>query len=320
MIDILLLVGGLIGLVIGGELLVRGAVSAAQSFGISPMVIGLTLVGFGTSTPELVTSIEAAMADSPGIAVGNIVGSNIGNVFLILGIAALICPVIVDPKALKRDGSVLMMATLFCVVAVLFGEINRIAGLLFLVVLVGYVGTVLYLERRGTSPATAVYRAEAELVITKATGLWSALGLAVIGLIITIIGAKYLVIGAIAIAEAAGLSETVIGLTIVAIGTSMPELVTSIIAMRKGQGDVALGNVIGSNIFNILGIFGVTALIQPLNVPVEIIRMDIWVMVAATVALLIFARTGWCIGRREGAAMVAAYTGYLGVLLFGWPL
>jgi cation:H+ antiporter len=320
MIEILLLIGGLTGLFIGGELLVRGAVSAAQSFGISPLVIGLTLVGFGTSTPELVTSIEAAMSGSPGIAVGNVVGSNIGNVLLILGIAAFLCPVIVDPKALKRDGSVLAMATLFCIVAVLFGEITWIVGAIFIAAVVGYVGTVLYLERRRASPAADLYRAEAELVSPQATGLWASLALAAIGLVITIIGAKLLVAGAITIAQAAGLSETVIGLTIVAIGTSTPELVTSIIAVRKGQGDVAFGNVIGSNIFNILGILGVTALIQPLKVPVEIIRLDIWVMVAATLALLIFARTGWRVGRREGAAMVTAYLAYVGVLLFGGPV
>lgn len=319
MVDILYLFGGLLGLVIGGELLVRGAVSAARSFGISPLVIGLTLVGFGTSTPELVTSIEAALSGSPGIAVGNVVGSNIGNVLLILGICAFLSPVVVDPKSLGRDGSVLVVATFLCVVAVLFGEITRIAGSLLVAAVVGYVGTVLYLERREVSPAGGVHEGEAELVGSWTTGLPASLAIAATGLVITIFGAKFLVAGAIVIAQAAGLSEAVIGLTIVAIGTSAPELVTSIIAVRKGQGDVAFGNVIGSNIFNILGILGVTALIRPLQVPAEIVRLDIWVMVAATAALLIFARTGWRVGRREGAVMVAAYLIYLGVLLFGGP-
>lgn len=257
------------------------------------------------------------MLGSPGIAVGNVVGSNIGNVFLILGLAALLCPIIVDPEALRRDGTVLMVASILCVTVVLLGEVSRIVGAIFVAALLGYVGTVLYLERRKASPAADLYTAEAALISAPSTELWKSVAIAAIGLVITIMAAKYLVAGAIAIAQAAGLSETVIGLTVVAIGTSTPELVTSIIAVRKGQGDVAFGNVIGSNIFNILGILGETALIQPLAVPDEITRLDIWVMIAATLAMLVFARTGWRVGRREGAAMVAAYVIYISILLSG---
>ena len=312
----LLVVFGLLGLVVGGELLVRGAVSAAKSFGISPMVIGLTLVGFGTSTPELVTSLQAALSGSSGIAVGNVVGSNIGNVLLILGIAALIAPIAVDPNAFRRDGTVVMIATLLCLGAVLLGEIDRLIGAGFVIALAAYLGFTLWSEKQSVgTPASKVYENEAEAVLGPETPLGVSLLIAITGLLITIFGARYLVSGAVSLAQAAGLSETVIGLTIVAIGTSMPELVTSIIAVRKGEGAVALGNVLGSNIFNILGVLGITVLVQPMVVPSEIAILDIWVLCATTLVLIAFARSGWTISRREGGLFVLAYVVYLGVLL-----
>jgi len=307
---------GLVGLIIGGELVVRGAVSAAKRFGISPMVIGLTLVGFGTSTPELVTSLQAALGGSPGIAIGNVVGSNISNVLLILGIAAILAPVAVNPAAFKRDGSVLVLAAILCLVVVLIGDVGRLAGVVFLITLAAYLTFTLVSEQRATAtPAAAVYEAEAEAVLGPDYSLGISLIIASVGLVLTILGAQFLVSGAVSLAQAAGVSETVIGLTIVAIGTSMPELVTSIIAVRKGQGDVALGNILGSNIFNILGILGLTAIVQPLSVPVQIVQFDIWVMLATTLLLVTFARTGWRIGRAEGGIMVASYFAYLGWLL-----
>lgn len=312
----LFVVFGLIGLVIGGELVVRGSVSAAKSFGISPMVIGLTLVGFGTSTPELVTSLQAALSGSSGISIGNVVGSNIGNVLLILGIAALIAPIAVNPRALRRDGTAVVIVTLVCLSVVLYGEISRLIGAGLVVTLAAYLGFTLWSEYRSEgTPAAAVYENEAEAIVGPETSLAVSLLITVAGLVITIFGAKLLVTGAVSLAETAGLSETVIGLTIVAIGTSMPELVTSIIAVRKGEGDVALGNVLGSNIFNILGILGVTVLVQPMVIPGEIIRLDIWVLCASTLVLIGFARSGWSISRREGGLFVLAYIVYLGVLL-----
>ena len=312
----LLVISGLLGLVVGGELLVRGAVSVARSFGISPMVIGLTLVGFGTSTPELVTSLQAALAGSSGIAVGNVVGSNIGNVLLILGIAALIAPIAVDPKAFRRDGTMVLIATLFCLGAVLLGEIDRLIGSGFVIALAAYLAFTLWSEKvSGGTPASTVYENEADAVLGPETALGISFLIAIAGLVITIFGARLLVSGAVSLAQAAGLSETVIGLTIVAIGTSMPELVTSIIAVRKGEGAVALGNVLGSNIFNILGVLGITVLVQPMAVPSEIAVLDIWVMCATTLVLIAFARSGWTISRREGGTFVLAYLVYLGVLL-----
>lgn len=307
---------GLAGLIIGGEFLIRGAVSVANTFKISPMVIGVTLVGFGTSTPELVTSLQAALTGSPGIAIGNVVGSNIANILLILGIAAALAPVAVDPLAFRRDGSVMLAATLACVGVVLMDEIGRIAGGVFVAALIAYLTYTLWSEQQpNPTPAAAVFEAEAEAIPGPETGLLVSILLAIGGLVLLIFGARFLVMGAVDIAQMAGVSEVVIGLTVVAIGTSMPELVTSIIAVRKGQGDVALGNVLGSNVFNILGILGITAVVTPMDIPAEIIRLDIWVMLAATLVMLIFARTGWTISRREGGLFVLAYVGYLGVLV-----
>lgn len=312
----ILVVIGLAGLVVGGEMLVRGAVSAAKSFGISPMVIGLTLVGFGTSSPELVTSLQAALSGSSGIAIGNVVGSNIGNVLLILGIAALIAPIVVDPRAFRRDGTVVALATLLCLGAVLFGEIGRIAGAGFVVALAAYLGFTFWSEKQsGGTPAATVYENEAETVAGPETSLGLSLLIALVGLVIIIFGARFLVSGAVSIAQTAGLSEAVIGLTIVAIGTSMPELVTSVIAVRKGEGSVALGNVLGSNIFNILGILGITVLVKPMDVPSEIASLDIWVLCATTLILVAFARSGWTISRREGGLLTLGYAAYLTVLL-----
>lgn len=316
MIATFFVVIGLLGLVIGGELLVRGAVSAAKSFNISPMVIGLTLVGFGTSTPELVTSLQAALTGSSDIAIGSVIGSNTGNILLILGIAAMIGPIAVDPKAFRRDGTVVVIATLLCLGAVLFGEIGRVVGAGFLVALAAYLGFTLWSETRPqATPAAVIYETEADMVPGPETSFGLSLLIAIAGLAMTILGARFLVTGAVSLAQMAGLSETVIGLTIVAIGTSMPELVTSIIAVRKDQGAVALGNILGSNIFNILGILGVTALVQPMAIPKEIVTLDIWVLLAATAVMVLFARTGWTISRREGAIFVLAYAAYIGVLL-----
>lgn len=311
-----LVVAGLAGLVVGGELLVRGAVSAARSLGISPLVIGLTVLGFGASAPELVTTVQAALAGSPGIAMGNVVGSNIGNVLLILGLAILLAPIAVDPAALRRDGAVMILATLVCLGAVLAGEVSRLTGAVFVGGFLAYLGFTLRAERRAAAAAAApVCGAEAAAAPRADIKPGLALTLALVGLVVTILGARALVGGAVEIAASAGVSETVIGLTIVAVGTSMPELVTSVIAVRRGQGEVALGNVVGCNIFNILGILGVTALISPLAVPAEIARADIWVMSAAALLLVAFTRTGWCFGRREGAVMLGGYAGYVGWLL-----
>lgn len=311
----LFVLGGLVALVAGGDLLVRGAVNLARSLSVPPLVIGLTLVGFGTSAPELVTSLQAALSGSPGLAVGNVVGSNIGNVLLILGIAALMAPIAVDTRALWRDGAVLAGATALGMWAMTQGTIGRATGAVFVLALVAYVLTTLVLERRRASATGAIYTAEADLLPAHPTRTGRDVLLTLAGLALTVLGARFLVQGAVEIAAAMGVSETVIGLTIVAIGTSMPELVTSVMAVRRGEGAVALGNVIGSNVFNLLGILGITAMVVPIQVPTQILIVDIWVMAAATVALLVFATTGARVSRREAGALLAAYGVYMGWLL-----
>jgi len=313
----LLIAAGLVCLVLGGEALVRGAVRLAQRFGVSPLLIGLTLVGFGTSTPELLTSLTAAFADAPGVAVGNVVGSNIANILLILGVTATIAAVPTAREALWRDGSALALASFACLAVVLWGEAGRLAGVGLLALLAGYLAYTIRRERVTPDAAAALHAGEATLAGPAPNAPWLSGLLAAGGLALTLLGAQLLVTGAIDLAAAAGLSETLIGLTVVAVGTSLPELTASLIAALRRQGDLALGNIIGSNLFNILGILGVTALVHPIPVPAEIAALDIWVMLGATTAMLVFALTGARIARWEGAVLLAGYAGYLAWLAAG---
>lgn len=333
MSDWVLLLAGFALLVAGGEFLVRGAVAIAERMGMSPLLIGLTLVGFGTSMPELVTSVQAAMAGSPGIAVGNIVGSNISNILLILGLSALITPMAVRSSALRRDG-VFVMATalLFAVVSYAFA-LDRISGVIFVGLLATYI-LYAYRQERTHAAATdghtsAFEKAEAydELhdgpikhqsqvkTWSQRIGPFVPVLMALGGLLIVVAGGKLLVDAAIGIARTFGMSETVIGLTIVAVGTSMPEFVTSVVAALRKHGDVAIGNIMGSNIYNILGIGGVTGLLSPTVVPPEIVRFDNLVMLAASAAMLAFAWSGARLSRWEGAALLLGYVAYVFVLL-----
>lgn len=335
MTDYILLAAGLALLIGGGELLVRGASTTAERLGMSPLLIGLTLVGFGTSTPELVTSVEASLAGSPGIAVGNVVGSNIANVLLILGIAAVITPIAVGKVALRRDGLFVLLTALMFYAVAQFSSLDRLVGVVFILALVGYVYYAYRQELAGAPQGhTAAYerleaheeifhnpaprRDEASDPAARSTGraLLVPLALALLGLALVVGGGKLLIDGATGIARSAGISEAVIGLTIVAVGTSLPELVTSVVAALRGHSDVALGNVLGSNIYNVLGIAGVTGLIAPTIVPPEIANFDTLVMVGVSVVLLIVARTGYVIRRREGSILVASYAAYVFVI---WP-
>ncbi|TAG46967.1 MAG: sodium:calcium antiporter [Betaproteobacteria bacterium] len=309
------ILGGLVLLLIGGELLVRGAVASAKSLGVSPLVIGLTLVGFGTSTPELVTSITAALNNSPGIAVGNVVGSNIANVLLILGIAAMIYPLAIDPKGFRRDAIMVVVAALACLAVVLNGFMGRWVGFVFVAVLIAYVVYVYQSERRAPDEAAVVAEHRAEDAPKGPKAMWISIAMAVIGIAITILGAKFLVSGSIELAKGFGISDTIIGLTIVAVGTSMPELVSSVIAALRKHSDVAYGNIIGSNIFNVLFILGATSIISPIAMPSQIAAFDIWVMLAATALLVFFARSGFKLQRWEGLVFMLAYCGYTGYLI-----
>ncbi|SEA37622.1 calcium/sodium antiporter [Rubrimonas cliftonensis] len=319
---VFLLCLGLVLLVIGGELLVRGAVAIATALGVSPLMVGLTLVGFGTSTPELATSVQAALAGSPGVAVGNVVGSNICNILLILGMAALIRPVAATPGAFRRDGIALVAATLLCVGLLIHGEIGRLAGAALAALLVGYI-VLTWAQEREAEAGGATAPTAAPVAATPAgpaaageprAPLWRSGAIVAAGFALMLPGASLLVDGAIELAAGLGVSDALIGLTIVAVGTSLPELTTSVVAAVRGQGDVAFGNVVGSNIYNILGILGVTALVQPLATPPEIAAFDGWVMLAATVALVVVTVTGWRVTRGEGAALLGGYAAYLGWL------
>lgn len=301
---------GLALLLFGGEMLVRGAVAVAERLGVSPLVIGLTLVGFGTSSPELVACLEAALAGAPGIAVGNIVGSNIANVLLILGLGAVLAPIDVQPQAFRRDGPVTLIATLAFALLCLRPEIGRLEGGLLLAALLAYTAWSFFSERNAGSAVT-----EADLMSPAGRSLPMSLGIALAGLAGILLGARLLVDGAVEIALLWGVSDAVIGVSIVAIGTSLPELATTIAAARKGALDVAFGNIIGSNLFNILGIAGVTALVSPLPIPAEIATFDVWVMLGTTVFAVAFAITSWQVIRLEGAALLLAYGAYL-VLVF----
>ena len=336
MADYFLIAGGLVLLIAGGEMLVRGAAATAERLGMSPLLIGITLVGFGTSMPELVTSIEASMLGSPGIAIGNIVGSNIANILLILGIAALIAPVAVAQAALMRDGAIVFATAAIFVGVSFLPAFDRLVGAVFVSGLVGYLyyayrqecagapdGHTAAFEKREAHDEVLEAGSGAVTVVTQqevpgqqSGSLWPSLALAIAGLAVVVFGGKLLVEGAIGTARSAGLSETIIGLTIVAIGTSLPELVTSVVAAIRGHNDVALGNVLGSNIYNILGIGGLTALIAPTTIPVEVVTFDGPVMLAVSAVLLVVARTGYRISRGEGAFLLAAYLGYLVAI---WP-
>lgn len=319
------LIAGLVLLLGGGELLVRGAVRLAAAIGLSPLVIGLTVVGFGTSTPELVTSIEAALSGTPGIAIGNIVGSNIANILLILGTAALIFPIAVGSAALRRDGTIMLgAAVLFAVLSALM-PLGRLLGAGFVVVLLAYVVIIVRVELRANARPGALF--DKALALEEADpglssgadskgGLLLAAGFCIAGLALLISGGSLLVDGAVSLASQMGVSDTIIGLTIVAVGTSLPELITSVIAALRRQADVAFGNIVGSNIYNILGIGGVTALMAPLTVPARIVSFDNIAMVLASAIVLFFAFTGRRIRRWEGGVLLAGYCLYVYLI---WP-
>jgi cation:H+ antiporter len=320
----LLVLGGLICLLVGGEALVRGSVSVARKLNISEFVIGLTLVGFGTSVPELVTSLQAVERGAVGIAVGNVIGSNVANIMLVLAIAALIAPIAVHPEAIRRDGAVMIGATLLLCALLWFDQFTRIGGLVLVGLLIAYLGFSLLADQTRGGPAAGLHEAEGETV-TAHYGLVTGLLFAAIGLAGVVAGANMLVSGSVSLARSFGISETVIGLTIVAIGTSLPELATTIVAAYRRKADVAVGNIIGSNIFNILGILGITALIQPFSVrgdmsaaamaggqPVSMVaNADVGALVLAAVLLILFAMTGRQVARWEGGVLLLAYLTYM---------
>ncbi len=313
MMNFVLLLLGVALLTAGGEALIRGSLAAARRLGVSPLLSGLIIVGFGTSAPELVVSIDAAVNGRPDIAIGNVVGSNIGNVFLILGLCALITPLAVKPLALRRDAITVVAASMLFLVLVGGSALHRMDALIFLSALLAYLLWAYITERSSAIPAAELHKAESEeLSMVPKSFTWILVAV-VLGLVLLIGGSQVLLKGAVGIAESLGLSEAVIGLTLVAVGTSLPELSISVIAAIRRHADVAVGNVLGSNIFNLLGILGISALLQPLPVPSRILQFDQWVMLGAAVLLMIFLYTERRLSRFEGALLLIGYGVYVGL-------
>lgn len=312
--DLLLVAGGLVLLFLGGEALVRGSVAIAERLGISKLVIGLVIVGFGTSTPELLVSVKAALNGAPEIALGNVVGSNIANVLLIVGVAAVIAPILDWPRTALREAVMATLAAL-AVVGLVQGQVlTRPQGIVMLVVLAGYLVATYWLEQRERTTRQFEHEVE-EFEDIPIVRPWLAPLLVVLGVGALMLGADWLVKGAVSIARDLGVSDAVIGLSLVALGTSLPELATSIVAALRRHPDVVLGNVIGSNIFNILAILGVTVVIHPIEVDAQFRRVDAPVMLAASLLLLVLLCMTRRIGRRWGVLMLAGYVAYM-VFLF----
>lgn len=300
--DYIYVVAGLIGLFFGGEALVRGSVGVARRMAIPPLLIGLTVVGFGTSTPELLVSVQAALGGVPDIAVGNIVGSNIANILLIVGLTSLVWPIRVSGGTLRRDTAVMLAAAIALVPIFAMGEIGRFPGAVLVLGLVGYLIWV-YLQPGDAVDDDADTSVPSSMLIS---ALW-VLG----GFVVLMFGARFLVDGSVSIARGFGISEAFIGLTIVAVGTSLPELATSIIAAFRRQSEIAIGNIVGSNIFNVLGILGVTALIKPVPVADRFLTFDLPIMIAASLALTALLLTRPIIGRGIGLVVLIAYVTYV---------
>jgi cation:H+ antiporter len=308
--DYLFILIGMVLLYFGGEFLVKNAVTLARSWGVSTMVVGLTVVAFGTSSPELAASLAAALQGSPEIAVGNVIGSNIFNILGILGLTSVIAVIKVQSQFIVREVPVLLAVTVLSILLLLDGSLGRLEGLIFVLLLGAYIWFLYFASQKDR-----VLEAEMKEAYTDGKATWRTYLGVVLGLVLLGVGARVLVLGAVGVARGFGVSELVIGLTVVALGTSLPEVAASVIAALKKEPDIALGNVIGSNIFNILCIMGITALVSPIGVSWGAIARDVWVMLGVSVLLVPFLLTGRRLSRLEGVIFLAIYMGYVAVLL-----
>jgi cation:H+ antiporter len=310
LVDFGLIVAGLVLLFLGGEALVRGSVALAERFGLSKMIIGLVIIGFGTSTPELLVSVSAALGGTPEIALGNVVGSNIANVLLIVGVASVILPITNWQRSAVREALIALLVGLALYGLVQGETIGRREGLILVLVLVAYLLASYWLERREKTKTVFEEETE-EFEDIKVDSAWLSSLLVVGGIAFLVVGAKLLVSGAVSVARDFGVTDAVIGLSLVAIGTSLPELATAIVAAFRRHPDVVIGNVIGSNIFNVLAILGITTLIQPIAVSDQFRSVDTLVVVATSALLLALLFGASRIGRSWGLAMLAGYTVYM---------
>jgi cation:H+ antiporter len=304
----LMLGAGLLVLFFGAEALVRGSAAFARRVGLTPLVIGLTVVAFGTSAPELAVSVDAALEGNGGLAAGNVIGSNITNIALILGASALITPMAVHAQVIRVDIPLMILISLLVAVACIDGSLGRIEGAALTLGLAAYLSFAVILARRETSLAV---REEFGSDVPQATrSVWVEIVLMVSGLALLLLGADWLVDGAVKIARGLGVSDAIIGLTLVALGTSLPELATSIVAALKRHTDLAVGNIIGSNIFNLLGILGIAAWVMPLKLD-GIHTTDWLAMIAVSVLILPLARSDSLLKRWEAVLLLVVYAGYL---------
>jgi cation:H+ antiporter len=303
-ITLVLFAAGLVLLVVGANLLVGGASSLATSMGISPLAIGLTVVSLGTSAPELAVMVQASLAGEAGVGVGNVVGSSVFNVLFILGLSAMIAPLIVSPELLKQDGPVMVGAAILLLILTLDRQLGRLDGLLLVAILIVY--TVYLIRRDRTKPGAG------DLAVAK-PGRWPLqLGRVLAGLALLLLGSRWLVNGAVDLAQTLGLSPVIVGLTVVAVGTSLPEVAASVQATLQGERDLAVGNIVGSNIFNVLAVLGLAALVSPAAIPVpgSVVQFDVPIVIAVTVAGLLSFATGYRVTRVEGGFFLGFYVLY----------
>ena len=318
-LTVLALVVGVVCLVGGAELLVKGAATIASKLGIAPVVIGLTVVAFGTSAPELAVSVSAAFGGNADVAFGNVVGSNIGNILLILGASAVVGGLAVQQRIIRFDIPLLIVVSVVALLMSLDNNIGRIDGIILFAGVVVYVGWLVREARGERTDVVEEYTESVETIegVALERPLWFNLMLVAAGLVVLVVGSQLLVNGATDIAESAGVSDLVIGLTVVAIGTSLPELATSILAALRGQRDIAVGNVIGSNLFNLMSVLGLSAIVSNDGIPVSDVslRLDFPVMLAATIVLVPIVWNGFQIKRWEGFVLIGFYAVYVAYLV-----
>lgn len=317
-VDVLMLVIGIALLTGGGQLFVTGSARVAQAFGISPIVVGVIVIGFGTSAPEMVASVLAAVQGRSGVAFGNLVGSNISNIGLVLGAAAMVQPAIVNVTIVRREALISTVAALLFIGLALNGSLDALEGGVLLVVFIVAMGWLLWLALRERQD-TAIMAEEVEGLVGTQTGSGAKLreGLrALVGLGLVLLGAELTVRGAVSLALAAGVDEGFVGLTVVGIGTSLPELVTGIIAAVRRETDLVVGNVLGSNVFNLLLIGGTVGLITSDPLPAAVVNPGLPVLAIGSLGLLLFLRTGFKLRRLEAGLLLVGYAVYIGLLGF----
>lgn len=319
MMTVLQFVAGFVLLLFGAEYLVRGAVSLARKLNVSKMVIGMTIVAWGTTSPELVVSLQAAADNLPGISIGNVVGSNIANILLILGTSALIFPIVVQPSAIYRDAAMMLASALLFTALALIGIIERWQAGMMVAVLVAFTLYTFHTARKKGAmddPGELAVELEEEFEEgPKST--WLALVAVIGGVTAVVVGARLLVAAAVVAAQYFGVREEVIGLTVVAIGTSLPELATAVVAAYKRHSEIAVGNVMGAGIYNLLMIIGLVGLVVPIPIPAQILMFDLWMMIGCTLVLLALLIFGGGISRLAGALFLATFIGYTVLQYYG---